>query len=266
MRPAGAESLTGAEPALKEKRPGRRKPSGELLLSLEAIGKSTCQQMPGKLHTWLEAAREEERVRIARELHDELGGMLMVLKLNIDGLKASRARPLSHVTSSIEKMGALVEETIEVMRRLIGQLRPPALDQLGLPGAIKLHIRQFQEQTGLPCLLAMADDEFALDPARSVAVFRVLQESLTNVAKHASASTVRIMVRKTDNGLLLQVQDDGKGFDPRVCKNRAFGLSGIHERASLAGGRASIQSSPGKGSKVVLRVPWNEDRSRSAGH
>ncbi len=253
MRSAHPESLTGAGPALKERRSCRRKPSGESMPNIEAIGKSICQQVTSKLHTWLQSAREEERMRIARELHDELGGILVALKFSVR-LQANPASRLHHAANSPE-VSALVDDAIQVMHCLIGQLRPPALDELGLPGAIEAHIRKFREQTGLPCLLAMPDDEFTLDPIRSIAVFRVLQESLTNVAKHASASKVRIIVRKTDNELLLQVQDNGKGFDPRLCKNRSFGLSGIRERASLAGGRASIHSSPGKGSKVELRVP-----------
>ncbi len=233
------------------------KPSDGSLLNVEAFGESFGRQLTAKLHTWLQAAREEERVWIARELHDEMGGTLAAIKVTIAMLEARPGRRSSEAADFlVPKLHGLVDAAFQAMHGLVAQLRPPALlDELGLQQAIKAHIHDFQEQTGLPCQLTMPDDGFALDPVRSIAVFRVLQESLTNVAKHAQASKVHITLRKVGHELVLKVHDDGKGFVPRSCKDGTFGLQGIRERAALAEGRASILSSPNKGTKVALRIP-----------
>ena len=187
----------------------------------------------------LNAAQEEERIRIARELHDELGVRLTCLKLDLSRFQSMKS-PLQCADAQIEdkicKMIAEVDATIESIQRLVSELRPGILDDLGLVAAVEWQCEDFERRSGIRCLCESSQD-ITLDPSCATAAFRICQEALTNVMRHAKATFVRVMVSQTQGDLLLEIQDDGKGISTEELSNPgALGLLGMRERASGLGG------------------------------
>lgn len=203
------------------------------------------------------AAQEAERLRIARELHDEtaqaLTYMLMQLKV------AQRSESSQHVKDTLEELHQLTLKTLEDIRRLALELRPAALDDLGLVAALEAHIADYGKRLGIPVSFQTAGMEERLAREVEVVVYRVVQEALTNIAKYAKASQVEVeLKRDAGSGLSLRVKDDGKGFDLARLKNsreRGLGLFGMEERVSLVGGRIQWQSAPGQGTEVSVWIP-----------
>lgn len=208
---------------------------------------------------YLETVREEEQKRIARELHDEMGGVLAALNMNVARLEAKLPAEMTHLSTEAGAMAKLVAAAIQAMRRAVAQLRPAILDDAGLAAAIESYVREFQENTEIECRLTngLPEEEPMLGRDRSATVFRIVQESLTNVAKHAQARKVTITLKELRGSLVLTVKDNGKGFDPNVRNGESFGLQGIRERALLVGGRIRIRSAAGKGTTVRMSVPMN---------
>jgi signal transduction histidine kinase len=204
--------------------------------------------------------REEERTRISREIHDELGqhltGIKMKLRLVEDLLDRRSDRALNPLIDHLVEASSLVDETIGSVRRISSGLRPPALDHLGLAAALDDEAEQFTRRTGIQCLLRVGDMRQALAPEVETAAFRIFQECLTNVARHAHASQVEAECRTVDGELILLVRDNGVGIDPAIAgKPSTLGLVGMVERAADAGGRLEFHAAPGHGTEVVLRVP-----------
>lgn len=208
-----------------------------------------------KLATHLEVVREDEQKRIARELHDEMGSVLAALNINVSLLAKRLPAEMAHLKSDVDSLAKLVDAGIRAMRHTIAELRPSLLDHVGLKFAIERYVEEFQKNTGIECELRLSEDESMLDGKRSAAIFRIIQESLTNVAKHAQANKVNIVLSYWDESLVLTVKDNGKGFDPNARKVNSFGLLGIRERASLVGGRAEISSAVGRGTTVRVILP-----------
>ncbi len=214
-----------------------------------------------RLSAHLQSAREEERTRIAREIHDELGQVLTALKMDLSllGRKFAAADtivPRSLVLNEIKSMSKLIDHTIQSIREIIVELRPEMLDDLGLKAAIEWQVQEFQSRTHIPCRFDTNLEEIDLDHERSMAVFRILQESLTNVARHANATNVAVNLTEADDSLLLEVRDNGRGITPsEMEKTKSFGILGMQERALLLGGEINIQGSAGQGTMVSLRVP-----------
>lgn len=197
---------------------------------------------------------ELERKHIAREVHDELGQLLTALKMDLSlvRLRFAENRPL---LGMIEEMRTLVDRTINVVRQVASNLRPAALD-LGLTPALEWLVDDFAKRGSIRCILDAGDGEIVLDDSQSTAVFRVIQESLTNIARHAQASEVTISLRASGGRLQVVVKDDGRGFDTEVVgKTRGFGLFGMRERVLALGGTLSIGSAPGKGTTVTIELP-----------
>lgn len=211
--------------------------------------------------TRLETVREEERARIARELHDELGVALTCIKIDLSRLntmieRAPVTSDRAQLQSRIRSMVEFVDKTIPAVQRIVTQLRPSVLDDLGLVAAIEWQCRDFQKHTGIACACTASTEDIRLDPAPATAVFRICQEALTNVARHASATTVTVSLEDKPGHLVLTVQDNGVGIpEEKVTDPQSLGLLGIRERASLFGGRLSIKGSPGKGTTVTLYLP-----------
>lgn len=206
------------------------------------------------LSMFLQTVREEERKRIARELHDELGQSLTALKIDLDWLQARHVAQDAKVAGKLLSMGQVLGKTVESVRRIAEDLRPGMLDDLGLAAAIEWQVEQFQERTGIRCELAMNRDEFELDDRVATSVFRIIQEALTNVARHAEADAVSIAVEENDGKIRLEVRDNGKGFQPGP-KKRSYGLLGIRERVNMLGGEVEILSKPGDGTSVRATIP-----------
>jgi PAS domain S-box-containing protein len=204
--------------------------------------------------------REQEKKRIARELHDELGQALTALKIDAgwlrDHLSTSTDAPARQKLAAME---ALLDGTVASTRRISSDLRPLILDDLGLAAAAEWLAQAFTTRTGVPCELTVERGDLDLADPHATAVFRVLQESLTNIAKHAAASKVDVTFDRVPGEIRLTVADDGRGFVPGApTRSNAYGLIGVRERAELLGGTVRIESTPGRGTRVELRLPLDE--------
>ena len=198
--------------------------------------------------------REQEKSRIARELHDELGQALTALKIDVVWMKQNLSAPTAELASKLTEMQLLVDGTVAATRRISADLRPLVLDDLGLAAAAEWLVQNFTQRTGVACELAMAAD-LELGEPHATSVFRALQESLTNIAKHAQATRVEVTLGREGGHVTLTVRDNGLGFDTQAPrKSGSFGLLGLRERAALLGGEATIDSEPGKGTRVELRL------------
>ena len=202
-------------------------------------------------------AREEERTAVAREIHDVLGQTLTALKMDVSwvGARSPVDAPVA-VRQKLTTMTGLIDDTIVTVRRLATSLRPGVLDDLGLVAAVEWQTQEFEQRTGIHCELRSSVDDEQLDPLLSTALFRILQESLTNVARHSRASRVSVTLENSGTDLLLEVRDDGVGISRSAATNtRSIGLTGMRERAQLAGGRLAISGAPGAGTLVRAQVP-----------
>lgn len=207
-----------------------------------------------ELAAFLQTVREEERTHIARELHDELGQSLTALRIDLAWLKGKCVGLDPTVVDRLTAALALVERTVEALRRISEDLRPRMLDDLGLAAAVEHHVNQFSERTGILCDLTMNREEFEIDGRLATALFRVVQEALTNVARHAGADRVSIQIEEQGDGIGLEVRDDGRGFAEGGSR-KTFGLLGMRERAKMLGGRLDIHSAPGQGTTIEAWLP-----------
>ncbi len=214
----------------------------------------------------VESAREQERIRIAREIHDELGQLLSALKLDLEALsikyRAGKFAFRKQFTEEIAYLVAKVKLTINTVRRISSELRPAVLDNLGLATALECQIREFETRTGIRCRYSGLRHILVLGPEQSTAVFRIFQEILTNVARHAHASAVEIKVETNSDWLTLHVVDTGTGIDPKhLMDPRSLGLLGMRERAMILGGTVRFSQPPTGGTAVTLRIPTGRPRS-----
>lgn len=212
-----------------------------------------------ELAAFLQTVREEERTAIARELHDELGQALTALRIDLGWLRNKCNSLGNPVTDRIVSAYTLVERTIEASRRISEGLRPGMLDVLGLAAAIEHHIDQFRSRSGLNCTLTMNRDEFDLDNRLAITIFRVIQEALTNVFRHASASQVTICLEETEDRIYISVEDNGCGFDPALGK-KTFGLIGMQERIKMFNGEIEIIAKAGQGTYIRASLPIKQER------
>jgi len=205
----------------------------------------------------LQAVREEESLRIAREIHDELGGALTGLKIDLSWLgKRLPGYSYEVLHERLQSMAELIDETIQKVRHISTELRPSVLDDLGLAATIEWQAREFQKRTGIKCTITALAEEAAPSPEKATAVFRIFQEILTNVARHAGATLVQIAMETEDGDLILKVSDNGRGIKERESSNsRSFGLLGMRERALVFGGRVEITGTKGKGTTVTVSIP-----------
>jgi len=209
----------------------------------------------------LQRAQEDERVRVAREVHDELGQMLTGLKMDLRWIERRLAEPglaanQQPLLDRAVAASALNEQTIATVQKLAAELRPEALDQLGLSAALAQRARQFQQRTGVTCTVASADDLPPLPAAMASELFYIAQEALTNVARHAQAQHVEIRLRLQDAAVWLEIEDDGVGITPAaLADTRSLGLLGMRERALLSRGTVQIDAAQPHGTRVLVRVP-----------
>lgn len=209
----------------------------------------------------LATVEEEERTRIARELHDELGVGLTCLKIDLSRLASSMGDSVSaearaNLGDKVRSMVEQVDGTIAAVQRLVTQLRPALLDNLGLVAAIEWQCHDFQKRTGIPSTCVTSADDIAMEPERATALFRICQEALTNTARHAQATAVTIKLESHNDSLQLVVADNGVGIPNRkVSDRRSLGLLGMKERAASFGGEVTIQGDPDKGTTVIACFP-----------
>ncbi len=209
----------------------------------------------------LQSAREEERIRIARELHDELGTLMTAIKMDLAFLNkqiTGSSPPKSPETlhEEIRATTELVDGAIRTVHQIVVELRPAVLDHLGLRAALEWQVQDFQTRTSIECQFRSDLDSAHLDPERSTAIFRILQETLTNVARHAHATHVDASLKEQDGHLILEVRDNGLGIsEEQITNTNRFGLLGMRERAQIFGGDVVIHGAPGQGTTVTVRIP-----------
>jgi PAS domain S-box-containing protein len=219
-----------------------------------------------KLSRHLHFVRERESKRISREIHDELGQALTALKMELTWI--SNNLPLTHelhrlVSNKAKSMSSLVDSTIKKVQRIASELRPGVLDDLGLVPAIEWLGQDFQNRTKIKCLTNLASFDYELDPECSTAVFRILQEALTNVTRHARASRVRVSLKEKKAKLGLKIRDNGRGIaDKDVLSPDSLGLVGMRERLRPFQGDVRIQGIPDKGTTLAINLPINRIRKR----
>ena len=206
----------------------------------------------------LDVVREQERTRIARELHDELGVRMTCMKMDLSRLLAMMRDsifPREKMEEKIRAMNAEVDTTIAEVQRLAAELRPGVLDDLGLVAAIEWQCQDFERRSGIRCLCEASFDEIKISPSRATAAFRICQEALVNVARHAKATFVRVLVKESGDGVLIEIQDNGQGIPAEKLNDPAsLGLLGMKERSMAIGGSLEIAGWPGKGTTVMLRL------------
>ena len=200
--------------------------------------------------------REVLRTRIAREIHDELGQSLMALNMNAYWLLHQMPEDAAHLREKIEGMIEIIVGTVRAVQRISSEMRPSMLDELGLGDAMRWYIEQFQERSGIRCQALIETGGQEIDADHATAVYRVLQEALTNILRHSDADKVAVQLRVADERLLMEIRDNGRGIDHNdVDMSRSFGLLGMEERAGALGGTLEIQSEPGEGTRLVLSMP-----------
>jgi PAS domain S-box-containing protein len=209
------------------------------------------------LSAHLETVREEEKARIAREVHDELGQMLTVLKLETSMCELAYADLDPELRDRLNSMKRLIAQLFQLVRDVATALRPPILDA-GIASAIEWQARRFEARTQIPCLVQVPDNLPALPDATAIGLFRILQESLTNVMRHAAAHTVELNLSLSHGVLCMSVADDGKGFDQRAERPASFGLVGMRERVLIMGGRLHLDSTLGEGTTLRIYIPLEQ--------
>jgi signal transduction histidine kinase len=210
----------------------------------------------------IEAAREEERTRIAREIHDEVGQALTALQLDLGWMR--RTPDPGYLTAKIDEMARLLTNTQDALGRLAAGLRPPVLDQLGLGSAVRALAQDFALRTGIPHHIDIDEDGTELDHHLATSAYRIVQEALTNVARHAQPTRVDIVVRITADELRVEVRDNGRGITAEELADRpSLGLLGMQERARSWGGEVVISGSSGRGTTVRVTIPLREAIERS---
>jgi signal transduction histidine kinase len=204
----------------------------------------------------IQRVREEERASIAREIHDELGQACTAIKMDLALIGRKITGRQTQLRAKIESSMRLVDDMIVTLRRIASDLRPRTLDDLGLAAALEWQGQEFEKRTGIHCRVALPPEPLNLDSERAIAIFRIFQESLTNVARHAQATSVEAHLEMEGDELIFSVHDNGKGFDAQQAKARkSLGLVGMQERAHLLNGEVSIQGTPGSGTTLILRIP-----------
>ncbi len=218
-------------------------------LRLASLNKQLRQLMSSR-----ESAREEERKLIAQEIHDELGQHLTAIRMGTSLLRFQYGEQLPQLSEQVARLLQLIDQTVQVVRNISTSLRPSILN-MGIAASLEWLADTFKQQRGIDCNLQIRPQKIHLDDASATAAFRIAQESLTNIARHAEATRVDIAFEQGENGWSLEIIDNGKGFEQREQSSRTLGLLGMRERGLTLGGTTTISSSPGNGTTVQLRVP-----------
>ena len=210
------------------------------------------------LSSHIQQVQEEERGRIAREIHDALGQRLTSITMDIEFLKSKLGQDIpEEITDRLIALTNLTEETIKLTRKISQELRPSILDDLGLISAIDWLKEQYNQRTDIHFTLDMPKEDIEVKDEHATAIFRITQEALTNIIRHAEAKNVKIQVKFSNSNISLKVCDDGKGIkkNNKPAKEKTFGVFGMQERAAMLGGEMKIVSQPNKGTTINLSLP-----------
>ncbi len=214
------------------------------------------------LSAHLQSVREEERVKIAREIHDELGQVLTVAKMYLsvllDGIMAGQPTSMESIHKNLESITKIVDDSITLVKNIAYQLRPIILDDLGLREAVEWEVGQFEKKTGIRCVFESNDHQLQLGREESAAVFRIVQEALTNIVRHAKASNVVVAMHADEKNMTVEITDNGRGIQARDIQNpKSLGIIGMKERALFLGGQLEVASARNGGTTVALAMPVN---------
>lgn len=208
------------------------------------------------LSVYLQYVREEERIRIAREVHDELGQSLTALKLQLTWLTSRLPTRSTELIAKAKAMSGSIDQTIHAVRRIATELRPGVLDTAGLLAAIEWQAHEFEGQTGIKCRVTSTIKETLWDQDLNTAFFRIFQETLTNIIRHAKATRVDVLLTEEGDEIVLEVKDNGLGIsEAQIHNTKSIGLLGMKERAALLEGTVSWRGQPNKGTVVTVRIP-----------
>jgi signal transduction histidine kinase len=220
----------------------------------EAAELNASRARLAELTAHIEQVKEQERTRIAREIHDDLGGNLTAIKMALAMLAARLPDGDPALQDKAAYLDDLVDRTIDAVHRISLDLRPPMLD-LGIVAALEWQAREFEQQAGIVCVFRAPGKDIELDPDHAAALFRIFQEALTNIAKHAGATRVSVTLRVERRQLVLAIRDNGRGIQPADrLKPRSFGLRGMSERARALGGTLALSAAPGGGTMVTIKI------------
>ncbi len=209
-----------------------------------------------KLASHLQSIREEERTTISREIHDELGQQLTGLKMDVAWMKKRIDSNEKEILDKFRDINQMIDDTVKAVRRIAYELRPGILDDLGLNAALEWHSVEFEKRTGIACSFHSGIDDTVLNKDIVTSIFRIYQESLTNVIRHSKATSVKSTLEADPESFILNIQDNGKGFDQKDAGNKhTLGLLGMRERSSMMSGTLKIESIPNMGTSIVLKVP-----------
>jgi PAS domain S-box-containing protein len=204
----------------------------------------------------LHKVREDLSAQVAEEIHDELGQMLTAIKFDLTWLEKKMPKDSAHLRGKIATMSQELDQAIQSVGRIASQLRPRLLDELGLTSAMKWYTEEFQKRTEIMCRMKFEPEEISLDKTTSTAIFRILQETLTNVARHSKARNVKLNLKVLENKVIMHVIDDGIGItNEEMNRPDAFGLLSVKERANFVGGTVRISGTANKGTRIVVTIP-----------
>lgn len=221
----------------------------------EEAGLRRSNEQLRELSARLQSVREQERTHISRTIHDELGQTLTGLKMDLAWLQGHLDQPPPVLLEKTRAMSDLIDSLVQSVRQISTELRPAILD-LGLVATLEWQLQEFQNRTGIESKLISTPEETTLDKEGCTTVFRIFQEILTNVVRHAQATQVAVTLEETATFLTLQVQDNGRGMtETEIHAPKSIGLLGMQERARLRGGEVQFQGIPGKGTRVIVRLP-----------
>lgn len=214
-----------------------------------------------QLATHLQQAVEEERAHLARELHDELGALLTAAKLDVARLKSRLPADSTDLGDRLKHLTEILNQGIALKRRIIEDLRPSSLSNLGLVASLEILAREFADRSGIPVETVL--EPVDLDEAAELTIYRMIQEALTNIGKYAEASHIRIVVKNYVYHAEVTITDDGCGFDTKVLPPSSHGLMGMRHRVEAAGGRLDINSVPGSGTRITGTIPRRQARAQA---
>jgi signal transduction histidine kinase len=223
------------------------------------------QEQLRRLSRQILSAQEDERKKISRELHDVIAQTLTGINVRLATLKKEAALNTKGLERNIARTQRMVEKSVNIVHQFARELRPAVLDDLGLIPALHSFMKHFTTRTGVRTRLTAFAGVEQLDAARRTILYRVAQEALNNVARHAQASQAEVKIQKSDGTICMKIKDDGKGFQAERLshskKNKRLGLLGMRERVEMVNGRFTVESTPGNGTTIHARVPLGRDRA-----
>lgn len=235
----------------------REQHRAELSRQAQALERTVAERTEelSSLSTYLQTSTEREKTRLARDLHDELGGILTAAKIDASWLEGFAAGAEPEVQQRMQRLSASLDEAVEVKRRVIENLRPSLLDHLGLAAAVEWHAQETCQKAGLNCEVQVPEMMEPIPPEVAIAVYRIVQESLTNAVKYAQASTIWVDLKQPPGLLELRVTDDGIGIADFEPQHLTHGIAGMRQRARSLGGDFSMRTAAGEGTVVIARFP-----------